>query len=52
MTYNRPPWPQDLYKQFDLVAKDLGYLKKGQRWTLLRFLLDYAIQNPVIFRKR
>lgn len=52
MKYSRPPWPQDTYKKFSDVAAELGYEKKGSRWKLLDFLLDYARDNKTIFRKR
>ena len=52
MKYNRPPWPQDTYKKFSTVAAKLGYQKKGTRWIFIDFMLDYARENPTIFRKR
>jgi len=52
MTYNRPPWPKDIYAKFSRVAKLLGYQVRGRRWQLLDLLLDYAEEHPSIFKSR
>lgn len=52
MIYARPPFPIALFKKFCDVARLLGYVVRGQRWTLLDLLLDYAKAHPDLFRKR
>ncbi len=52
MSYARPPFPRQLFKRFNRVAKLLGYLKIGTRWKLFDLLLAYAEAHPDLFRSR
>src|SRR4051812_43775691 len=48
--YARPPFPIPLFRKFCVLALKLGYSVRGQRWKLLDALLDYAEDNPDLFR--
>jgi hypothetical protein len=50
--YFKISFPAQIFRRFMSVCRALGYSKRGERWTLLAFLLDYAEKNEYLFRKR
>ena len=49
MNYSRPPFPKELFEEFNTTAKSLGYTKRGEKWRLLKKLLAYALLHPNLF---
>lgn len=49
--YARPPFPRELFKKFNKVAKKLGYKLPGDRWKLFGYLLDDALKFPQGYEK-